>query len=75
MTSVRRARRGWLLLALASLPGTLALGWLVRQWMAYPSRPSVAEFVGAASALVLVLCLTPPVRRWSRRRPAAAGKP
>ena len=66
-------RRGWLLLAVASLPGTVLLIRLAQQWSEYASPPSVPEYVGAASALVLGLCLSPPVRRWSR--PASEATP
>ena len=58
-------RRGWLPLALASLPGLLPLAGLVVVWLEYRQDPTVLEAVAAIPLLTLVLTLTSPVRRWA----------
>jgi hypothetical protein len=65
-------RRGWRLLALASLPGMLPLAALVVVWMEYHQDPSLLEAIASIPVLTLVLTLTPPVRRWADPQPAAA---
>ena len=58
-------RRGWRLLALASLPGMLPLAALVVVWTEYHQDPSLLEALASIPVLTLVLTLTPPVRRWA----------
>jgi hypothetical protein len=66
-------RRGWLLLALASLPGLLPAVALVAVWIEY--REGLPAIVGLAAVPLLALCctLTPAVRRWAGGRAAAAS--
>ena len=63
-------RRGWVLLAVASLPGLLPLVALVGVWLEYRQDPSLLEVVAATPLVTLVLTLLPPVRRWASGRPA-----
>lgn len=66
-------RRGWLLLALASLPGMLPLLALAGLWSEYRQTPSPLELVAAAPVLTLALTLLPPVRSWATARSLPAG--
>ena len=65
-------RRGWLLLALGSLPGLLPAIGFIGVWLEY--REGLSTIVGlAAVPLVALLCtLTPAVRHWAGGRPPAA---
>ncbi len=67
-------RRGWRLLALASLPGLLPLAALVVVWMEYQQTLSLLEVVASLPVLTLVLILTAPVRRWAGPQPRSTPR-
>ena len=64
-------RRGWLLLALSSLPGLLPLGAMVALRQEYQElEPTPMDLVAAVPLLTLLVTLLPSVRRW-----ATTGRP
>ena len=65
-------RRGWLLLALGSLPGLLPLLALFGVWLEYRQDPTLLEVVAAFPLLTIVLTLLPSVRRWSNGQVAGS---
>ena len=66
-------RRGWVLLALGSVPGVLPLMVLGALWTEYRQELTSLDVLAALPVLPLVLVLLPPVRRWARPGPAAHG--
>ena len=66
-------RRGWLLLALACLPGLLLAGALVSLHLEYDSALTLLDVLGVLPLAALVLAVTPEVRRWAASGSEAAG--
>ncbi len=66
-------RRGWVLLALGSLPGVLPLLVLLVLWTEYRQELTSLDVLAPLPVLPLLLVLLPPVRRWARPRPT--GRP
>ena len=66
-------RRGWLLLALACLPGLLLAGALVSLHLEYDSGLTLLDVLGVLPLAALVLAVTPAVRRWAASGSEAAG--
>lgn len=69
-------RRGWLLLALGSLPGLLPAVALGGVWLEYREGLTVVGTLAALPVLTLVLTVLPRVRRWATpRRVVPEGTP
>ena len=68
-------RRGWVLLALGSLPGLLPSLVLLVMWTEYRQELSTSDVLAALPVLPLLLVWLPPVRRWAapRRTGSHAG--
>ena len=66
-------RSGWVLLAVASVPGLLPAVALFGVWLEYRQDPSIMEALAAVPLVTLLVTVLPPVRRWAAPRALREG--